>query len=298
MIKLELLAEDGSTLKLVEDNLHSDGLVKDLPKKVPSSNVGKFVQLKDDTAVLGASRQIVNGMVEKFDFPAVVNKQFGLKTRYPGYNGTEYDYVTLPTDYINLFYELIKWASSYKLEQGKIVGYKIHKDGGKHAIVQPKASNWWVWSEIIVDGKSHTDGPNVEQWQRADPITGRNLGNPNFAWLMRPCVNALCKIVEDRGLDWGLETLDITKPAPSLEYVLERPWLYYWANASTRTKINGRYTTDDFPMISEAFKELGLPRTGTPHLFMSKGGIAWIKKSSCIEKEPGSEWSPYYPAKG
>lgn len=272
-------------------------LVKDVNLKVPTAEHGQFVQILDDTAVLGAPRQIVDGMVEKFDFPAVVNRDWGLRTRYPGYDGRVYDYVTLPTDFVFLLYELTRWASSYRLPRGNIVGYyEIHS--GKHVMIDSVASAWWVWTELIVDGKSHTDGPNVEQWGRCDPVTGRNMGKENFAWLMRPFTGAVMRVVEDRGVQWGLEVLDITKPAPSLDYVLERPWLYCWGVTSTRTKIGSRYVTDDYPQVAQAFKAIGLPRTGTPILNMGKGNVIWINKSACSPVlEPGSNWSPYYPPK-
>lgn len=273
-------------------------VVRDVNLKVPGSEHGQFVQILDDTAVLGAPRQIVNNMVEKFDFPAVVNKKWGLRTRYPGYFGTEYDYVTLPTDFCFLKYELTRYASSYRLPRGNISGYYKTNDEGLHVMIDSVASSWWVWTELIVDGKSHTDGPNVEQWGRCDPVTGRNMGAQNFAWLMRPFTGALIRIVEDRGNKWGYEVLDVTKSAPSLDYVLDRPWLYCWGVTQTRTKIGQRYATDDYPQIAQAFRAIGLPRTGTPILNMGKGNVSWIDKSACSPiLEPGSSWSPYFPEK-
>lgn len=277
-------------------------LVKDENLIVPPRSQGEFFQILSDQDVLGASRQIVDGAVEKrFDFPAVVNKAWGLHKRYPGFYGREYNYEELPDDWCQVYYEMLEWASSYKLPKGEIVDYEIHNDGGKYAIVEPNpGSMTWVWTDIIVDGKSHTDAVNVEHGAR-DPITGRNPNaDENFHWLTSPCILALCKRIEDRGSVWGFETLDITQTAKPLEYILERPWLYYWANAASRTMVDGRYVVSDYPQIDKALKALdpASPRTGTPMLNIGKGGIMWIDKKACTPiLEPGTRWSAYVPAK-
>lgn len=270
-------------------------LVKDVNLRVPAAEYGEFFQILDDNAILGGARDV--GAVE--DIPAIVNKEWGLVTRYPGFDGVEYQYVVLSDEWLWTMYRALEWGSSYMLSKGKIIKYEDKFDnGGKFPIVDRIDSMLWVWTETIMKGKSHTDSDNAEYGAR-DPITKRNMTARNLAYLLRPMTGKLCRRLETRGAYWGYEVLNVLQPPPSFYSIVERPWLWEWGVTITKKQLpNGRYITDDFPQIAEAFKRMGLPRTGTPYLSMGKGNVVWILKSSCTPiLEPGSRWSSYYPPK-
>lgn len=273
-----------------------DPLVKDTYLTVPPRSEGEFFQILDDTDVLGAARQVVDGQPFDFDFPAIANKKWGIHTRYPGFDGTEYEYIELSDAWIRTIYAMLEWGASHLLPRGDIVDY-VERNDGTYAVVSPVASMWWVWTELIVKGKSHTEGAPVE-YGRRDPITGRNPNAENFLWLARPFTKALKRRTEMRGSKWGYEVLNTLQPPPSLESIIARPWLWEWAVTIKREMVDGRYIVDDYPTIAEAFKRLNYPRTGTPVLSLGKGETVWIDKSACSPiLEPGSRWSPYYPEK-
>lgn len=294
-------------------------IVHDAEETVPLT--GEWYRIGNDDEVIGAPRQILNGLNDRFDFPQVVNdadyngKTYGLRRRYPSFDSPEYDYVTMPDWCYHLIMDGIKWAANYRLEDGRVIKWVEKKgnrptgresinppiyqegDGGWFPIIGPKSSNLWAYQEFSGDGKAVTDGRPKEYGLRDPLISGWNEGKPNYGWLCAPFGGAIVCKTQDRGQYLGYRVIDIHGRPWTWDEVL-REHLYCWATSISRTRLpNKRYVSDDFPCVSEALKPLGLPRVGTPLPLFGRGEVMWILKSSCKPVVAGQKISAYYPSK-
>lgn len=283
---------DGSIKKKSSDPF----VRKDIDLVVPT-NGKRFVRIKGDSEILGYPRGYADGKA----YPAVVTSDretWGLLTKYAD---QVYSYVPIPDIWAKFFWDLLDWASDYRLPTGKIERfYTKSTNSGLYAYATP-GTLMWVYINLIEKSRSHTDSFAPEVGAR-DIMTGRNLDSDrNWEWLFRPTTGQLGMIRVDRGNYWELEALDVLKPPPSIEIIKNSPWLFGWATEQTTVGIPPlpykKWVVSNYPQIEVAFREHNLPVTGTPIPFISKGGNVWIKKSSCVELIPGTRWSPYLPEK-
>lgn len=286
MIKWDVLCESGRITHL--ESASAEFKLKDVNLIVPNIPGKRFVQIKNDMEVLGESR----AYGYKYNFPAVVNRAWGLLTQY---KDTVYDYVEITDPWANFFWNLWDWGSGYQLPTGKIENfYTKTTNTGTYANVT-LGSLMWVYVNMIEKSRSHTDSYAPEGGAR-DIITGRNLENSRrWEWLFRPTTGQMGMVKADRGTYWELEALDILKPPPPISLIENSPWLYGWA-----TEVTPRGLVTNYPQIEVAFREhanLNGLKAGTPIPLLSKGGSILIKKTSCTELVPGSRWSPYVPNK-
>lgn len=295
MIKWDVLRESGRITHL--ESASAEFKLKDVNLIVPSVSGKKFVQIKHDWDVTGGSR--AEGY--KYSFPAVVNKAWGLLTKYQ--DGV-YDYVEIPDIWAKFFWDLWDWASGYQLPKGKIESfYTTNTNTGIYAKATPGTLTW-VYINMIEKSRSHTDSYAPEVGAR-DIITGRNLENSRrWEWLFRPTTGQMGMVKADRGTYWELDALDILKPPPSISVIENSPWLYGWATEISPYPISPqpyqRWGVSNYPQIEVAFREhdnLKNVKPGIPIPLLSKGGSILIKKTSCVELVAGSSWSPYVPNK-
>ena len=269
-------------------------VLKDVNLRVP--DIGrKFVQMKHDFDVLGQPRSFGY----KYAFPAVVNKNWGLLTKYAD---QVYDYVEIPDVWAKFFWDFWNWASGYKLPVGKIESFYTKTTNTGVFARATLGSLTQVYIDMIEKSRSHTDSYSPEVGAR-DIMTGRNLENKKrWQWLFRPTTGQMGMVKADRGTYWELEALDILKPPPSMSVIENSPWLWGWATEATPVGIPPKpytkWVVSGYPQIEVAFRQNGwLEKPGTPIPFLSKGGSILIKKFSCVELTPGTRWSPYVPEK-
>lgn len=256
---------------------------KDDNLRVPDDG-NQYVQILDDTAVLGAPRQYTeDGLSASYPFPAVVNTKWGLITKH---NDQVYDYVPVEDRWQRWMYEFWDWSSGYMLPTGEKVG--IHVNPKNPSIIYTDytpGSLIALYAGMIMDAKSHTDSASPETGAR-DVVTGRNLSNPKpYEWLCRPTTGALLK-VRDNGSQWIADAIDLLAPCPNVDIL--PPHLYFWA---TQIHIDGN--TSRYPDVKNALEIHGLPPAGTPMPLFSLGGSFLIRKSACKPLVNGQEWSPY-----
>ena len=245
---------------------------------------GRYVQILDDTTVLGAPRQYSDGvLIAPYPFPAVVNTKWGLITRY---NDAVYDYVPLEDRWQRWLYGFWDWASGYRLGRGEKIGTHVNpKNPGIVYTDYTPGSLLSLYAGMIMDAKSHTDSASPETGAR-DVVTGRNLENPKpYECLCRPTVGALLRVT-DYGSRWRCAAIDLLAPCPEPDTL--PPYLYFWA---TQVHIDGRVTR--YPDVKNAYEIIGLPPAGTPMPLFSRGGNLLINKTACRELRPGQMWSPY-----
>lgn len=308
-INVTLRLSDERILRLKEAAAVNAFVIHDENLTVPNDGRQR-VQVLWDFDIYGMSRQERNQIRSNFDHPQLANGDYGLRRRHPGFNGTEYNYVTLTDGYYYLMYDLIKWAANHRLEEGRVdhwvekvsnrptrrksytLPVRQANDGGWFAEVTPMTSYLWAYIQLTMKGKSNTDAGSREygMW---DPITKLNPDRAGYQWLHGIFAGALIEATS-LGAYWQFPCIDSTKPAPSLDEVLSKG-LYHWANAVSRMRLpNGRNMVSDFPCVAEPLRALGLPSVGTPMLTLGRGPFMWIKKSSCSAVlMPGSAWSPY-----
>lgn len=270
---------------------------KDINLKVPE--VGRFVQIKHDYEIFGVPRQLRDGSAPDYNFPAVVNRDpnaWGFLTKY---NDKAYSYVEMTDRWQWFMRDVWNHFSSYLLPTGKITRFYTKENNTGTFAETPAGSLFWVYINMIEKSRSHTDADNAENGAR-DVVTGRNLSsNFNYQWLFSPNTGQLGKINRDMGSKWELEAIDILQPAPSMDELESKPWLWGWATESSKQKLpDGRYVVADYSWIDQALKVHfpNSPRTGTPIPFLSLGGTVLINKSACRLLENGQPWSPYVPA--
>lgn len=264
---------------------------KDINLKVPSS--GRFVQIKHDWEVIDPKTGKYyepRSKGYKYAFPAIVNKQWGLKTLY---NGKEYTYVQLPIKWQFFLWDLWNWSVDNSIPKGKITGYYTTKNNtGTFATTTPKSMTYY-YVNMIEKSRAFTDSwsPEVGGY---DAVTERNVGSKPYEWLMRTTTGNLCEVEKVVGRNMYLKALDITKDPPTIDWISKHPQYLHWA-----TEVGGiplsdkRYTVSNFPQAEAC---LGFP-AGVPIPFMSLGGSIVLDKFAVKELRNGQSYSPYVPEK-
>lgn len=256
----------------------SSWIRKDENLVVPDDG-GKYVQIRPKLTFDAHDPPIPSG----YPIPAVVHKGVGLDTKY---NGTEYNYVPLEDRWQWFLYGFLDWASGYILPRGQKIG--THVNPKNPAIVYDDytpGSLLSLYSQIIMDAKSHTDSASPETGAR-DVVTGRNMSNRKpYEWLCRPTCGALLRVT-GFGSYWKAEAIDLLKPCPDVDFLAQH--LYFWA-----TQVSHLGSVTRYPDVKREFEFHGIPPAGTPLPLFSLGGNFLIRKSSCIELSPGQPWSPY-----
>lgn len=256
-------------------------------------NVGRFVQIKHDWEIINPKTGTYyepRSKGYKYAFPAIVNKQWGLKTFY---GGREYSYVTLPVRWQFFLWDLWNWSTGYSLPKGEITGYyNTTSNTGTFAYTTPKSLTYY-YVNVVEKSRAFTDSwsPEVGGY---DAVTNRNLGAKPYEWLMRTTTGNLCEVEKVVGRDVYLKALDITKDPPSVEWIIQRPQYLHWATEVSGTPLpDKRYTVSNFPQAETC---LGKPR-GVPIPFMSLGGTIILDKYAVKDLVNGQKYSPYVPEK-
>lgn len=87
-----------------------------------------------------------------------------------------------------------------------------------------------AWGEVTAERKAYYDQHGTRHG-REDYILGINAGaSKPLAMKRLLTANNLLKRIPYWGFYYKYECLDVTQPAPTLEWLLERPWLYHWTN--------------------------------------------------------------------
>ena len=254
---------------------------RDINLKVPNDG-GQYVRLKHwDELNRGDNVP---------PFPEMFNPNCGLLLRDP--DGRQYEYVEMPNDWQWLLWNFWDWASQYKLPKGKIEGF-YKRPGNERTFARTTPGSLTnVYVDMVEAHRAFTESASPEGGFR-DVVTNRNMNNPkNYQWLFDPTGGAMVKVKRVLGAYYEIEALDVLKPPPSIEYIVARPWLYFWC-----TQFGKLVGSTRFPQIKNANEVNGLPPAGIPSLLMSKGGTIRVLKNSCVLLVNGQSWSPYKPAK-
>lgn len=248
-----------------------------LDEKLIIPSDGKFVQIKH-WGELGRGDN-------KNEFPEIIDATHIL-TKDP--TGKVYDYVAMPDAWQRFLWEFWKWASQGKLPEGKIESFYSRPDNFRTFAKATPGSLTYVYVDMVEAHRAFTEAGSPEAGSR-DVVTSRNLNNPKgYEWLFRPTGGAMLKVLRTVGVYYEVEALDVLKVPPTIDYVVERPWLYFWCTQW------GKYSgSTRFPQIKNANDVWGLPPAGTPSPLFSKGGTFRILKSACNVLENGKPWSPY-----
>lgn len=262
---------------------------KDVNLKVPSS--GKFVQIKHDWEIIDPKTGKYyepRSKGYKYAFPAIVNKQWGLKTFY---NGREYAYVELPVKWQWFFWDLWNWSTDYLLPKGEITGYYTTKtNSGNFAYTTPKSLTYY-YVNMIEKSRAFTDSwsPEVGGY---DAVTGRNVESRPYEWLMRTTTGNMCEVDKIVGRDIYLKALDITKDPPTVQWLIDHPQYLHWATEVGGTPLpDKRYPVSNFPQAETCAGQV----MGVPLPFISLGGTIVLDKFSVKELKNGQSYSPYVP---
>lgn len=243
-------------------------------------DVGQFAQLKHWNE-LGKGDN-------KNEFPEMFTPTDGILLRDP--EGREYSYVQMPDNWQWFLWSFWDWASGYKLPRGKVEGYYQRPGNLRTFAKTTPGSLTYVYVDMVEAHRAFTEAASPEAGAR-DVVTGRNLHNSKpYEWLFNSTGGAMVKVLRTIGQYYEIEALDVLKPPPSIEYVVKRPWLYFWCTQW------GKYSgSTRFPQIKNANAVHGLPPVGIPSPLMSKGGTIRVLKSSCNVLKNGVAWTPYKP---
>jgi len=160
-----------------------------------------------------------------------------------------------------------------------------------------------AWESFTADTRAITDKHAAENGYINFP-SGRNLNDPYGKGPMQFKELAfggnILRIIGETDSTYFVEAFDPTKPAPTLEWVLEnKPYLIQWATTTQCYRINDRWdgveSAKHFPQIRDAQNN----RTGTPFLLFGLNGKIEFWKSHATKKcldlvriESGTKYSP------
>jgi len=152
-----------------------------------------------------------------------------------------------------------------------------------------------VWRNVTISGRALTDQHSRGQGF-ADYILGENIDGPPMAIKYLTMSGNMLRQKRRSGTKIYFETIDIRKPAPSVEWVMERPWLCHWATESTVIRYKYGYVVSRWHWnFHNDYKY------GTPFPLVSHTGELWFDKSDPHNKgelrqlEPGEKISVYNP---
>jgi len=247
---------------------------------------GRFAQVLHDFELPPEykPRQLTTG------FPDPVNKPLPATCPTDGiYNGTKFGDTGQPLskEWQFWLFNFLKWQLDYRAPDGEVL---YHYEERKPDVPVPPTPYTFVkctensvmqaYVNLVEDHRAFTD-TNAPENGYTDYVTGRNLSaNKPYKWKPLLMNGNIIKIVGEYK-DWYIfEALDFLKPPPTLEYIIERPWLYQWATEQTTVKLpDGRWVVSSFPQIKVICDALGFPRMGTAVPIGSLGGVNWVKKS-------------------
>lgn len=290
---MEVYGSFSSGVKKYEEVLISDIKQfkrKDINLKVPSA--GKFVQIKHDWEVTDpktGKNYDSRAKGFKYSFPAIVNKQWGLKTLY---NGKEYTYVSLPEKWQWFLWELWDWSTDYLLPRGEITSYYTTKTNtGTFANTTPKSLTYY-YVNMVEKSRAFTDSwsPEVGGY---DSVTERNVGAKPYEWLMRTTTGNLCEVEKIVGRNIYLKALDIMKDPPKLEWLISKPQYLHWCTQVGGVPLPQKkgYVVSNFPQAETCLGQVA----GVPLPFMSLGGSVILDKFAVRELKNNQSYSPYFP---
>lgn len=206
-------------------------------------------------------------------------------------------------------YELLAWATGGRLPDGEIEYYyytprfraeevRTTKDNPEARVKCTYGSLKWVWEDLLADHRGFTDthAPDSSPGY-ADYILGRNLTHPPFKWKSLLTTGNIVKKEGVFNVDYVIEALDVTKPMPSVEWVVQnKPWLIGWATQTTNVRIDkSNWVVSKFPQVKLACREHGLPEVGTPFPIIGINNRNRIHKSHVMQIKNGAKYSPYIP---
>ena len=223
------------------------------------------------------------------EFPEMFIPGLGLLMRDP--NGRAYDYVEMPDQWLQFYWDWWNYVSQYRLPKGKIEGFYKRTGNERTFAKTTPGSLTYVYVDMLEAHRAFTEAGSAEGGFR-DPVTDRNMDFPiNMMVLFDPTCGAMLR--EKRKLTGKyleFEALDVLKPPPTIEWLAERPWLHFWC--TQWGKLSG---STRFPQIKNANEVHGLPPAGISAPLMSIGGTIKVLKTACVPLVPGQPWTPYKP---
>jgi len=211
----------------------------------------------------------------------------GLLTEY---NDRKYDYVPLPDAAMWLKWRFARWSSQNLLPFGD-AGTTYKRPGNERTFYNfTPGSVAYVYGKEIEAHIWATEDGSAEAGYR-DPVLKRNMNyHENINYLLRPHGGFLGRVLRTVGVYHHIEALDLTKPLPPFEWIIKRPWLWFWATQSD--KVDG---STRFPMVKTANEVWGLPASGLALPMFTLGGEFKIPKSSTVDVDLGASYTPYVP---
>ena len=221
------------------------------------------------------------------------------------------DFVPLSSEWQFWIYDLLDWASGGQLPKGEIEYYYTIERG---VVVKSSPSNpyarvkctygslLWVWEDLTANHRAFTDG-HAPDSGFADYVIGRNLSAKPMSWKSLHNTGNIVKVIGSSGQYKVLETLDMSKPPPELQWVVEnKPWLIGWATEQSvyelpRVGNKRSWTVAKFPQLKLACRAHGLPEVGTPFPVVGKYQTNTMLSSHLEMVARGSHYSPYVPEK-
>lgn len=264
---------------------------KDVGLRVPDDGF-RYVQIKQDYEYFGEPRHRAEN-IKSFDLPAIVNE-----IRRRDDQGRDYDYVTLTDEWQWFMYSLWAWSVDNILPKG--AWEDKYTNASNPSMVFDKytqGSMLWYYAEMIQDARSHTDSESPEGGFR-DVVTGRNPAARNYSWLTKTTTGNLLRVVGEDSTWWIVDTLNLTKPPPSIYDVQDKPWLIHWATTMSLNQYADKtWGVHRYPQAYVCCRYRGYADTGTPIPMVGKGGQYRILKARCKSVAAGAIYSPYNPPK-
>lgn len=206
-----------------------------------------------------------------------------------------------------LYYELLEWIIGGRLEKGvktgrywqKINGKKVYVNDNPYARVEyTRYSMMEVWEDMVSDSVALTDQHAFDNGL-ADYVQGRNLSALPMQ-IKRLLFGGT--VVNRLGVDGKytvIETLDPTKPPPTLAWILaNKPHLIQWTTEigclDNQKLADGRWVVAMFGKFKPACDYFGFERVGVPYFVLGHGG-ANLVLTERLMKLTTAEYTPYVP---
>src|SRR5690554_4520570 len=172
--------------------LYFSGLQRfDIGVPVPDDGY-EYVMAQHEIIMQGFTRHSTNKPNDRSPRPAIVNREWGIKTLAQSTG----DNVEIKDDWQWWYYNFWDYHSGEILPVGEKTGEYTEPRNNQSVIYTSytPGSKLALYSGLIKDAKSNTDAGNPETGAR-DVVTRRNLNaKKNWQWLCRPTTGALLRV--------------------------------------------------------------------------------------------------------
>lgn len=252
----------------------------------------------------GKPRQLISGFEQKRPMPQTV-PSFPRNIHDP--EGRIEEFVPFTRAWQERTWQLIDWASGYRLARGEILSYfKIINGRRQESFMQDSFARvectphslLYVWEDTYRDSVALTDNYSYDDGY-ADYILGRNLGAPP---VKRKCLFFGGQPLNVLGYESNyvvVEAFDPVSPPPSLEWILEnKPHLIGITNeigCLEHQKLpDGRWVVAKWGKFEAAAAAMGFEAMGVPYFIFGWGGRTRVRKSDVIPLH-STRYSMYVP---